>query len=176
VEGDSEEGTANKVEEDTDFSTWCGWHNDHGSITGLLPALYLDSDGKVVGCPDPKAGLYIKSRSGELVHVKIPADQNAIAFQVGETAQIHTGGLLQATPHAVRGCRGAGNISRETFAIFMEPEYHSRMDLPLGRSLEDTQCIEAEQWLPSNVRTLRSRWKIGMNFGDFSNATFSAFH
>jgi hypothetical protein len=24
---------------------------------------------------------------------------NSIAFQVGETAQVHTGGLLQATPH-----------------------------------------------------------------------------
>lgn len=159
---------------DAQFSNWCGWHNDHGSITGLLSALYLDSNGCIVDCPDEKSGLYIKSRSGALVHAKIP--ENAIAFQVGETAQIHTGGLLQATPHAVRGCSNGGDISRETFAIFMEPEYHSKMDLPAGRTLDDTQCIEAEQWLPSNVRTLRSRWELGMNFGDFSNATFSAFN
>jgi hypothetical protein len=46
---------------DTDFSSWCGWHNDHGSITGLFPALYIEN-GQIVDCPDPKAGLYIKSR------------------------------------------------------------------------------------------------------------------
>ncbi len=83
--------------DDSQFSNWCGWHNDHGSLTGLLPAMYLDGNGNIVNCPDEKAGLYIKARSGELVHAKIP--ENAIAFQVGETAQIHTGGWLQATPH-----------------------------------------------------------------------------
>ncbi|KAL9184326.1 hypothetical protein ACHAXT_002412 [Thalassiosira profunda] len=155
------------------FSSWCGWHNDHGSITGLLPAMYIDGGGNVVECPDPTAGLYIKSRTGALVHAKIP--NNAVAFQVGETAQIHTGGLLQATPHAVRGCKGGG-VSRETFAVFMEPEYHSSMNLPKGRTLEDTQRIEAEKHLPKNVRTLRSRWKLGQNFGEFSDATFAAFH
>ena len=146
--------------DDSQFSTWCGWHNDHGSLTGLLPALYIDNNGLIVDSPDPKAGLYIKSRNGALVHAKIP--ENAIAFQVGETMQIHSGGWLQATPHAVRGCKG-GNVSRETFAVFMEPEYHSSMTLPEGRTLEHTQCIDAERWLPRNVRTLRSRWKLGMN-------------
>lgn len=83
--------------DDTNFSDWCGWHNDHGSLSGLFPALYLDDHGNAVNCPDSNAGLYIKSRTGELVHARIP--ENAIAFQVGETAQIHTGGWLQATPH-----------------------------------------------------------------------------
>lgn len=173
TENESNNDSAEIETDDTQFSNWCGWHNDHGSLTGLLPALYLNSDGAIVDCPDSKAGLYIKNRSGNLVHAKIP--ENAIAFQVGETMQIHTGGLLQATPHAVRGCKG-GKVSRETFAIFMEPEYHSSMNLPVGRTLEDTQCVEAEKWLPSNVRTLRSRWKLGMNFGEFSDATFAAFH
>lgn len=86
-----------QTENDTDYSTGCGWHNDHGSLTGLLPALYIDDNGKVVDCPDPKAGLYIKSRNGKLVHAKLPA--NSLMFQTGETAQITTGGLLQATPH-----------------------------------------------------------------------------
>lgn len=166
-----------------DFSDWCGWHNDHGSLTGLVPAMYLDCDGKQVESPDPSAGLYIKSRSGELVHVKLPND--AIAFQVGETTQIHTGGILQATPHAVKGCRiqpdpkkmtNKSIISRESFAVFMEPEYHGDMDIPKGRTLEDTQCQDSEVHLPKNVRTLRSRWKPDMNFGEFSDATFAAFH
>eukprot|EP00956_Cyclotella_meneghiniana_P000036 scaffold83_cov57-Cyclotella_meneghiniana.AAC.2 len=164
--------SSNTKNDDTDFSNWCGWHNDHGSITGLFPALYIEN-GRIVECPDPQSGLYIKSRSGALVHAVLPP--NSLAFQVGETMQVHTGGLLQATPHAVRGCASA-NVTRETFAVFMEPEYHTNMDLPEGRTVEDTQCAEAEKWLPPNVRTLRSRWRPGMNFGEFSNATFAAFH
>jgi len=109
---------------DIDFSDWCGWHNDHCSITGLVPAIYIDRNGDEIPCPDPKAGLYIKSRKGKLLQVKIPT--NALAFQIGETAQIHTGGILQATPHAVRGCdpkdEKCQGVSRESFAIFMEPE------------------------------------------------------
>jgi len=86
----------NGARDDAQFSDWCGWHNDHGSLTGLLPALYLDGDGNIVDSPDVEAGLYIKARDGTLVHAKIP--ENAVAYQVGETAQIHTGGLLKATP------------------------------------------------------------------------------
>ena len=165
---------AHEEDDDTQFSNWCGWHNDHGSLTGLLPALYLDVNGDIVEpAPDPKAGLYIKARNGQLVHAKIPP--NSIAYQIGETAQIHTGGVLKATPHAVRGCSN-NNISRETFAVFMEPEYHSSMSLPTGRTLADTQCVEDERYLPASVKTLQSRWKLGMTFGEFSNATFAAFH
>lgn len=165
-----------KDAKDEHFSDWCGWHKDHGSLTGLVPAMYLDEDGFCVDCPDPSAGLYIKSRSGRLVRAAIPTD--AIAFQVGETAQVHTGGVLQATPHAVRGCQiGKGDgVTREAFAVFMEPEYHGDMRIPEGKTMEDTQLIDKEKHLPSSVRTLRSRWKPGMNFGEFSNATFAAFH
>ncbi|EJK77045.1 hypothetical protein THAOC_01149 [Thalassiosira oceanica] len=158
------------------FDSWCGWHNDHGSLTGLLPCLYVDNvTDEIVESPDPVAGLYIKSRNGDLVKATLP--DGAIGFQIGETAQVQTGGVLQATPHAVKGLTGtASGVSRETFAVFMEPEYHSSMALPEGRTLEDTQCAGAEEWLPSSVRTLRSRWKPKMNFGEFSEATFAAFH
>lgn len=170
-------GTASDSNEDTDYSSWCGWHNDHGSLTGLVPAMYLNADGQEIESPDPTAGLYIKSRSGRLVHVKVP--QNALCFQIGETSQIHTGGILQATPHAVRGCgatEAARGVSRETLAVFMEPEYHGDMNLPPGRTLEQTQRKESERHLPPSVRTLRDRWKEGMNFGEFSDATLKAFH
>ena len=170
--------TPSAADDDTDYSSWCGWHNDHGSLTGLVPAMYLDANGAEVPSPDPTAGLYIKARDGRLVHVAVPSD--ALAFQVGETAQIHTGGILQATPHAVRGCSGSvkesRGVSRETFACFMEPEYHGDMDIPSGLTVEDTQKREAEKHLPRTVKVLRSRWKEGMNFGEFSDATFAAFH
>ena len=102
------------------FSSWCGWHNDHGSLTGLASAMYLDADRNEVKNPDPESGLvisilavradifllglYIRNRRSELVKVTIP--QNHIAFQIGETAQIHSGGLLQVqlAVHCVMIC------------------------------------------------------------------------
>ena len=51
--------------------------------------MYLDSEGNEVDCPDPTSGLYIKSRNGVLVHLRLPP--SCIAFQVGETTQVHTG-------------------------------------------------------------------------------------
>jgi len=27
---------------------WCGWHNDHGTLTGLVSAMYIDREGKEV--------------------------------------------------------------------------------------------------------------------------------
>lgn len=169
-------GHGNKC--DSDFSDWCGWHNDHGSLTGLVPAMYINSKGEEVPCPDPAAGLYIKSRNGELVHVQIPT--HALAFQIGETSQIHSGGILQATPHAVRGCdphnEACQGISREAFAVFMEPEYFGDMEIPPGKTIEDAQNKDAEKWFPKSVRTLRSRWTSGMNFGQFTEATYAAFY
>ena len=163
---------------DMAFSDWCGWHNDHGSLTGLVPAMFMNARGEEVPNPDPSAGLYIRSTTGTLVKVLLPPGSSSLAFQIGETAQIHTGGVLQATPHAVRGPSGqtAAGISRETMAVFMEPEYSGEMTLPAGRTVEDVQSGEAVKFLPSSIRTLASRWKPGMNFGEFSDATFNTFY
>ncbi len=52
----------------------------------------------------------------------------------GETACIHSGGYLQATPHCVRGAAGekARGVSRETMAVFMEPMWDEPMTVPAG--------------------------------------------
>ncbi len=52
----------------------------------------------------------------------IPPD--CIAYQMGQAMQVHSGGLLQATPHCVRGpmsSAAAAGVSRNTFAVFMQP-------------------------------------------------------
>ena len=116
-------------------SSWCGWHNDHGSLTGLTAAMFFNQAGEEIPCPDPDAGLFIRSRSGTLVQVSVPAD--CLAFQIGETAQIHSGGVLQATPHCVRAALAAGPhtaVSRGTMAVFMEPEWSHAMACPGLRS------------------------------------------
>ena len=178
--------TQNKQDSsDTDFSSWCGWHNDHGSLTGLLPGMYLnDKDGTPTNSPDETAGLYVKARNGNTVQVQFPfQNNNCIAFQIGETTQIHTGGILQATPHCVKGITTKSttynnvDISRESFAVFMEPELDGNMDLPSGKTIQDVQNQDkSELFLPKGVRTLHSRFVPGMNFGEFSQATFQDFH
>jgi isopenicillin N synthase-like dioxygenase len=113
-----------QVEDEEAVDSWCGWHLDNSSLTGLVSAMYVNasdpnpSHPTEINCPDPSAGLYIRSRSGELTHVTIPRD--AIAFQTGEALQVASGGFLVATPHCVRGCRDPG-IARNTFAVFMQP-------------------------------------------------------
>ena len=44
---------------------WCGWHTDHGALTGLVSAMYTNENGKEVGCGDAQAGLYARNRNGK---------------------------------------------------------------------------------------------------------------
>jgi isopenicillin N synthase-like dioxygenase len=173
------------VAEEDDFSSWCGWHNDHGSLTALCPAMYFEhkSDGTLVPLeksPDDQAGLYIRSRDGSLHHVKAP-DTSHILFQIGETSQIHSGGILQATPHAVRGV-SLPNVCRSTFACFMEPGWEEIMNAPSDRSPASAQSSKAELALPKGVSPLKARWGsracpfTTCNFGDFTSATLGALH
>ena len=206
---------------------WCGWHTDHGSLTGLTSAMYLDARGGAeVACPDPEAGLFIRTRTGEsgaglcaarglrstcavsalaaavpaawcppvvspeereggerggggggtirwhpttgpapsqcaageVVRAAIPADH--IGFQVGEAAQVQSGGLLRATPHCVRAPAGgrAAGASRNTFAVFMQPRWDEGMG---GVGGADPGVA---QWTP------------GQTFGEFSERRFAAYY
>jgi isopenicillin N synthase-like dioxygenase len=140
-----------------DVSSWCGWHNDHGSLTGLCPAMYINRSSEEVANPDSSSGLYIRSRTGNLVQVKIPADY--LAFQIGETAQIHSGGCLQATPHCVRAAQGpaAAGVSRETFAVFMEPMWDEQMDIPQGADISNVQSGSSSKYLPKGIVSALAR-------------------
>lgn len=95
---------------------------------------YLPPLAELDASPDPKAGLYIQSRSGDIVQVKIPRD--CIAFQTGEALERITRGLFRAVPHFVRGVRpgiaGAENecdqIARNTLAVFTQPNLGAIVD------------------------------------------------
>lgn len=162
-----------EVKDHDPFSSWCGWHNDHGSLTGLVSAIYTDLEGNRVENTDPDAGLYIRSRRSELVKVGIPPTH--LAFQIGETAQIHSGGTLQATPHAVRGSSHP-NVSRQTFAVFMEPNWDEPMHCPADVAPEMAQSQAAARNLPSGVPPLHRRWNNSMDFSEFSLATLAEYH
>lgn len=155
---------------ETEFSNWCGWHNDHGSLTGLVQALYMDENGEIVENPDPGAGLYVKARDGEIIKAVIPSGH--LIYQLGESAQIHSGGLLQATPHAVRGPKQTG-MNRSTLAIFMEPDWDEPMQIPAGCNPNETGRTEN---LPIGVPSLHSRWNNTMDFFDFTKCTLAAYY
>ncbi|SPO02182.1 uncharacterized protein DNG_04855 [Cephalotrichum gorgonifer] len=129
---------------------WCATHLDHGCLTGLTSAMFVDElesrpvlpelknlvDGRLpalqelAASPDPEAGLYIKSRTGETVQVRIPRD--CIAFQTGEALERITAGRFKAVPHFVRGVRAeasGGKIARNTLAVFTQPNLGEEVDI-----------------------------------------------
>jgi len=156
--------------------SWCGWHNDHGSLTGLVPAMYFDKDGNEIPCPDQEAGLYIKARNQDTQRIVIPGD--FLAFQIGEAAQIVSGGVLQATPHCVRGPQGkmATETSRDTYVVFMEPMWDFDMSLPKEITNQKELTDRWEQYLPGGVPVLSSRWNPTMDFGVFAESCVKAYY
>lgn len=138
----TEEVLAKGGEEDN----WCAVHKDHGCLTGLTSAMFIDEDkvnakvpdfgGKAPDSlatleelsqsPDPQAGLWIKSRKGEPVQVKIPKD--CIAFQTGEALERITRGKFKAVEHSVRGAYAKG-VARNTLAVFTQPNLEDEVDL-----------------------------------------------
>jgi isopenicillin N synthase-like dioxygenase len=172
---------------DDEFSSWCGWHNDHGSLTGLCPAMYFQeptedcpTHTQLAKNPCPSAGLYIRSRSGSLHQVRAPST-SCLLFQIGETSQIHSGGILQATPHAVKGSSRT-DVCRSSFAVFMEPGWEGDMQAPADRAPGEAQSSLAEAALPNGVPPLKERWGTPgcpfttCNFGEFTKATLGALH
>lgn len=136
------------AERSQDEDDWCATHLDHGCLTGLTSAMFIDeakaspvavvSQGtstlpplpELAASPDPAAGLYIKSRTGETVQVKIPRD--CIAFQTGEALERITSGKFKAVPHFVRGARAAlsgGKVARNTLAVFTQPNLGDEIDM-----------------------------------------------
>ena len=130
--------TPNGSTEDDD---WCGTHLDHDCLTGLTSAMYVDEAAhppkitgefeplpELDGPPDARAGLYIQSRSGDVVKVGIPRD--CLAFQTGEALEVITQGKFKAVPHFVRGASPGkgGAIARNTLAVFTQPNLWERVD------------------------------------------------
>ncbi|QPG95194.1 hypothetical protein C2857_007813 [Epichloe festucae Fl1] len=140
-----------KHNDGTSEDDWCATHLDHGCLTGLTSAMFVDEKSvkpvvpgdvaalkgaslppleELPASPDASAGLYILSRTGETYHVKIPRD--CIAFQTGEALERITAGKFKAVPHYVRGVRAAvsgGAIARNTLAVFTQPNLGDEVDM-----------------------------------------------
>lgn len=124
---------------DDDLDTWCTTHLDHGCLTGLTSAQYIDesqpSPIELPSSPSPTAGLYIRDRSGSTHKVAIPRD--CLAFQTGEALELITQGKFKAVPHFVRGVdaakeEGLGRVARNTLAVFTQPNLGEVVDTRTG--------------------------------------------
>ncbi|XP_026404615.1 uncharacterized protein LOC113299748 isoform X3 [Papaver somniferum] len=123
------EQKSESLQEADNISSWCGWHTDHGSLTGLTCGMFT-RNAVEIPCPDKTAGLYIKTRAGQIVKVVFGEDE--IAYQIGETTEILSRGSLCATPHCVRAPKGDNTlgVDRSTFAMFMQPDWDENLKFP----------------------------------------------
>ncbi|KAG6837881.1 hypothetical protein H0H93_013034 [Arthromyces matolae] len=98
----------------------------------------LDEDPAVVPAPSPLSGLFIRTRGGDLTKVSIPPD--CLAFQTGEALEVATGGKLRATPHCVRvgSSPNTQQVSRETFALFLQPNTDQHLSASETEYMLDT--------------------------------------
>jgi isopenicillin N synthase-like dioxygenase len=152
------------VEGERSRDSWCNWHNDHSALTALCSSRYVahgDSTLTEINCPDPAAGLYARTRTGK--EFKIPIPRDCLAFQIGESSQVLTGGVLRATPHAVQAPTypESKTVTRDTFAVFMQPNHDMDMAPPAGVAPED---VAVGQWRP------------GQSYGQFSKITIENYY
>jgi len=155
------------LEFESSDNNWCEWHNDHGSLTGLVSAAYLNEDGsEAKGLSLTKTGLWVQNRQGEIIRMSYGPED--LAFQLGETLQIHSGGLLHATPHAVKFMEDAPeNIARTTFALFMEPSKSFKLNLPQESNKDIINTNPIYKFIPK----LEDRFTENMSFGEFCDRT-----
>ncbi|KRH39917.1 hypothetical protein GLYMA_09G227900v4 [Glycine max] len=147
------------VPDGNSLSSWCGWHTDHGSLTGLTCGMFT-RDGVEIACPDSAAGLYIRTRNNQIIKVVYGKDD--IAYQIGETTEILSGGYLCATPHCVQAPTGeeSSGIERSTFALFMQPDWDEKLNLPEKVHIH-------KELIPSNA---------ALTFGEYSEMLLDKYY
>ncbi len=147
----------------------CGWHLDHGGLTILTRAVYLDKDYNEVK-EDKSSGLYIKDREGNTHHGVIP--ENALLCQVGELLQILSGGYLQATPHCVKSSKIKG-VTRETFPVFIDCNVEQDITLPKWSRKDVT---ETKGMKGLGVPELKKRYHGCKQYHEFVFNTYSKYY
>ncbi|XP_039837205.1 uncharacterized protein LOC120697889 isoform X8 [Panicum virgatum] len=98
-----------KQKDGQSISSWCGWHTDYASLTGLTCGLFMRKSVEIP-CSDSGAGLHIRSHDNRVVKVTFKDDE--LAYMTGETAEILSRGHLRATPHCVKQAFMSANVSR----------------------------------------------------------------
>jgi len=176
----------NEEERTKSKGMWGAAHLDTGSLTGLLPGVFIDDSNTVVPNPDAHSGLYVVDRQGNEARVQPPAESDALLYQIGETLQIVSGGEMQATPHLIKGPEKADPTfpTRCALAVFMQPHPMDELHIPSSISPEQMASRTADRFLPPEwptmefrVAEMRKQGLIGddkpLTFGAHGAVTFS---
>lgn len=126
---------------DDNDDDWCATHKDHGCLTGLTSAMFIDESAHrptAQPTPNPPYGHHepkYDAASGHLatlaelsappdpeaglyIHsregdvVKVNIPKDCLAFQTGEALEVITKGRFKAVPHFVRGPRATESGGR----------------------------------------------------------------
>ncbi|KAM0855277.1 hypothetical protein ACQ4PT_049857 [Festuca glaucescens] len=175
------------------------WHYDYGLLTVLTAPLFLRSAlgqecpvSEECSLPDGHTHLQLFNKRRIF---SVRCSQESFIVQIGEAADILSGGKLRSTLHAVSRPLGLPNISRETFVVFVQPSwdktlpssgYSSADEDDSSDHLESTSgsdgsagsCSEhiLMQDILMKIPPLSSRLKEGMTFADFSRQTTKQYY
>lgn len=149
------------------------------ATAGLIDAEQPEKEILVQTCeaPDGHSALQIMDTHGNTAFLTISPD--CLVVQVGEAAQILSGGELVARAHCVLRPTQASDVSRETMAVFLQPAWNRVLTLPhqlekqsgegmLGGGL--ASIVEA------HIPNLSSRWTNGCTFAEFSKKTTNKYY
>ncbi|CAD8044442.1 unnamed protein product [Paramecium primaurelia] len=167
--GDSHVGRLLHYYDGPNTDEWCGWHNDHSALTALTCPIYMHND-KIVDYTDQEGGLLAKNRYAEIM--KVGMDPDCLAFQIGETAQIVSGGIVEATPHCVVKSDETvrRQLNRNTFAVFMGPLFNEVLNVPKG--IDKDNALNKPAY---NIPALLGRWDENMTFLEYSANSLKAY-
>ncbi|KAL6870746.1 hypothetical protein ACP4OV_014594 [Aristida adscensionis] len=171
---------------------WQEWHYDYGIFTVLTAPLFSRAS---MGeeclmsqeCHPPDGHTHLQLCSGRKMR-SVRCSPESFIVQVGEAADILSGGKLRSTLHAVSRPLGFTDISRETFVVFLQPSWDKTLTSSCSSNAEDESsddkdmatsdksarsCYEDAlmQEILKKIPPLSSRLKEGMTFAEFSRQT-----
>ena len=148
---------------------WVSWHKDFTTLTALTTSIYLNHlTGEIFSDKELESsnvGLFVMNRNREIVKIRVEPD--TLLLQVGEVAQILSGGILEATPHGVLNDGLQKNISRVTFAVFMQP----KGDYVIDCDTPENVFIEHE-----GIISLKGRWEPKTSFNEYIQRTIKSLY
>ncbi len=131
--------------DDPDAVEWCGEHRDHSLLTGLCAGAYFRKGHRV--SKPAGSGLFIR---GE----EFSAPEDALLFQIGETAELITNGAVTATDHHVR--KALGGYERYNLAVFIAPLSAYKIE--------------------STLTKYNDRFSLGMSYGEWNQRSYEKYN
>ena len=172
----------------SDEDLWQQWHFDYGIFTILTIPMFLRNSYMDIGsmgtCAlnhfSPHIGLKIWNTGNRKLEF-ICAPDDCLLVQVGEAAEILTGGKLRAIAHCVCRPLERDDVSRETFVVFLQPSWDMRLvsldqHETIGKKLENDVIVEEFSTIQCRVPSLESRWRSGCTFAEFSRETTKQYY